>query len=119
MKQKAMEFTFPDARGRFTRHKVTLYPLPNWTTVIVTDRSVKYKCASVTNAIECCINELIAVEKLNPERLVIIEHYDDLGDESFDLVKFDRLRDGSLHFPSWKHISTEEAHGWAGIASAA
>jgi hypothetical protein len=111
---REFDLSFIDERKRPARHRVRLYPLDNWTTVIATDRSEKYKCASITNTIGQLVNALIAREHLNPERLVVIEHYDDLDKESFDLVRFDRLRDGLMHYPSWKAISKEEALEWAG-----
>jgi hypothetical protein len=111
---RELDITFADDKNQHTRHRVRLYPLSGWTTAIVTDRSQQNHCASVTNTIEPLVNTLIKRENLDPLRLVIIEHYDDLSKESFDLVRFDRLMDGLLHYPSWKAISREEAMDWAG-----
>jgi hypothetical protein len=111
---REFDISFLDEKSTVTRHRVRLYPLSSWTAVIVTDRSERNQCASVTNSIEPLVNTLIQRENLNPQRLVVIEHYDDLAKESFDLVSFERLRDGLLHYPSWKAISREEAMAWAG-----
>jgi len=111
---REFDITFADEKNQHTRHRVRLYALPGWTTAIVTDRSERNHCASVTNTIEPLVNTLIKREGLNPVRLVVIEHYDDLSKESFDLVRFDRLSDGLLHYPSWTAISREEAMEWTG-----
>jgi hypothetical protein len=113
---REFEFTFPDGNKRPARHRVRIFENPlGWTTIICTDRSVKFKCASITNSIDHLITELVAQEKLNPMRLVIIEHYDDIDKESWDLVKFDQRRDGSFAYPKWEAISKEEARRWAGL----
>jgi Class II Aldolase and Adducin N-terminal domain len=59
----------------------------------------------VTNAIDYLVTELVDKEHLNPERIVIIEHYDDLPQETFELVKMERRRNGSFTNPEWKAIS--------------
>jgi hypothetical protein len=114
---KEINFVFTDASKRTARHRVRIFTCDNWTTVMATDRSEQFHCSSVTNSIENLINAVIAHHDLDPERLIVIEHYDDLEKESFDLVKFDRMRDGTLHFPSWKAITKEEAEQWCGEAS--
>jgi hypothetical protein len=114
---REFNFVFTDSRKRTARHRVTIFTCDNWTTVIATDRSEQFHCASVTNSIENLINALIEKEHLDVERLVVIEHYDDLDKPSYDLVKFDRMKDGTLRFPSWKAISPEEANQWAGIGA--
>jgi hypothetical protein len=108
---------FPDSLKRPARHRVRLFICDSWTTVLATDRSEQFHCASLTNTIENLVNGVIAKEHLDPERLIVIEHYDDLEKESFELVKFDRMRDGSLRFPSWKAITKEEAEQWCGEVS--
>lgn len=113
-KAKDFDFNFKDAKGGFCRHRVRIFICDSWTTIIATDRSLRYKCASITNSIEQLVNALVEKEQLDPERLVVIEHYDDLEKESFDIVRFDRMRDGRLRFPSWKAITPEEASQWAG-----
>jgi hypothetical protein len=111
------EFAFQDGMKRTTRHRVRLFPHENWTTILVTDRSSKYQCASATNSIEYLITELVNKENLNPERIVIIEHYDDLAEESYDLVKLERRRDGTFTNPTWKRISHAEVENWCGVAA--
>jgi hypothetical protein len=115
---KEFNFLFMDSRKRQARHCVRLFICDNWTTVIATDRSERFHCASVTNCIENLVNALVAQEGLDTERLIVIEHYDDLDKETFDLVKFDKMKDGTLHYPSWKAITLEEANQWAGIGAA-
>lgn len=117
MTTKDYNFVFTDSRKQSARHRVRIFACDNWTTVIITDRSEQFHCASVTNSIENIVNALIVAEHLDTERLVVIEHYDDLDKETFDLVKFDKMRDGTLHFPSWKAISADEANQWAGIGA--
>ena len=114
-KFKEFDFSFKDARGRSATHRVRVFICDSWTTIIATDRTIKYNCASVTNTIDQLVNALIVKEKLDPERVVVIEHYDDLEKETYDLVQFERMPDGSFRFPSWKAINEEEAHHWAGL----
>jgi hypothetical protein len=115
---REFDFSFPDGMLRVARHRVRLYPCENWTTILVTDRSCANECASVTNSIEHLVNELVDKENLNPDRIVIIEHYDDLGEEeSFDLVKLERRKDGTFTNPTWKRISRAEVENWCGMAA--
>lgn len=109
------EFGYMDYNKRTARHRVRMFPTDNWTTILVTDRSEKNKCASVTNSIEYLMTELVDKEHLNPERIVVIEHYDDAR-ETFDLVKLEHLKDGRFVNPEWTPISREEVEKWCGIA---
>jgi hypothetical protein len=111
---REFNFTFTDSRKRTARHRVRIFACDNWTTVVATDRSEQFHCSSVTNSIENLVNALITHAELDTDRLIVIEHYDDLEKETFDLVKFDRMRDGTLHYPSWKAITKAEAEQWSG-----
>ena len=62
---------------------------------------------------------MVEAEKLNTARLWVIEHYDDLEKESFEVVKFDTMKDGSLRYPGWKAITPDELNKLCGSPVAA
>ena len=109
---REFEFTFEDGMKRQACHRVRIYPHDNWTTIIATDRSVQNQCSSVTNSIDALITALVAKEGLNPERIVVIENYDDLDRETWDVVTLERRRDGTFTNPSWKAITKTEVEHW-------
>jgi hypothetical protein len=113
---REFEFSYTDHLRRNATHNVQIFHGEGWTTVLATDRSTKHSCPSLTNSIEQLVTELVADGTIvNPGRLVVIEHYDDLSVETWDLVSFERRRDGSFTNPEWRAISKEEAENWCQV----
>ena len=123
------EFSYADRLGRRATHRVRVFTPGAWTTVLVTDRSEKHHCPSVTNSIEELIDALlVAHPEIRRERLVVIEHYDNRSSwrpvvtgaappatkETFDLVSFSRGTDGHVCDPDWKRVTKAEAERWTG-----
>jgi hypothetical protein len=97
--------------------------------VLITDRSEKHHCPSVTNSIEELIDALLlAHQEIRRDRLVVIEHYDNLSlwrpvvseavphnaRETFDLVSLSHGADGRACDPDWKRVTKAEAEQWTG-----
>ena len=98
-------------------HWVRLYDCGSWMTLLITDRSHKYICNSVTNSIEALVTAFLwSHPEVTYERLVIIEHYDEHPKE-FDLVSFKNPRVGVLSDPVWNRINEEQAKMWCGMTS--
>jgi hypothetical protein len=125
------ECSYADGLGRRAAHRVRIFTPGAWTTVLVTDLSEKHHCPSVTNSIEELVDALlVAHPEIRPERLVVIEHYDDRSSwrrivswvvppathETFDLVSLSRSADGKVSDPNWKRVTKAEAEQWAGAA---
>lgn len=123
------EFSYTDRLARRATHRIRIFRPGTWTTVLITDRSVKHRCPSVTNSIEELIDALLqAHPEIHRERLVVIEHYDDRSSsrpvvsgarppttrETFDLVSFSRGEDGYACDPNWKRVTKAEAEQWTG-----
>lgn len=112
---REFDLKFKDDRGREARHNVQLYDTDSGTTILATDRSARWKCASVTNSIELLVAELVEQERLDPARMVVIEHYDDLTQETWDKVVLERRHDGSFTNPEWKPITKAEVERLCGL----
>lgn len=122
------EFSYADRLGRKATHRVRIFDVGSWTTVLVTDMADKCGCPSVTQSVEDLINALlVARPDIRRERMVFIEHYDDrssrLGsratsvrakDESFDLVSFSTDYGARLCEPAWRSITKAQAEQWIG-----
>ncbi len=103
-----------------------VYHCHGWYCVVATDRSTTYECRSVTNSIEELAAAAVVRFGLLAERVVWIEHYDYepqlhktrrhfwKRDETFDLVKFERIEDGRFHRAGWTRITRERAEQWTG-----
>jgi hypothetical protein len=109
---KEIELEFRDAEGKMAKHLARIYPNESWTTVVCVDRSHIYNCSSVTSSIEQFASEVVNSEGIPADRVVVIEHYDDL--DTYDLIRFrDRRRD-RYYEPEWQTISRDEAQKWIG-----
>jgi hypothetical protein len=123
------EFSYTDRLARRATHRIRIFTPGTWTTVLITDRSEKHHCPSVTNSIEELIDAVLqAHPEIRRERLVVIEHYDDRPSwrpvvsgaqapttrETFDLVSFSRGEDGHVCDPNWKRVTKAEAEQWTG-----
>jgi hypothetical protein len=123
------EFNYTDRLRREATHRVRIFSLLPWTTLLITDMTERYACASVTNSIEDLVNALLVEHpEIRRGRMVVIEHYDYRPRqsassgvrpilkerESFDLVSFHARTDGLLYEPDWKRITKTRAEEWIG-----
>jgi hypothetical protein len=125
------EFSYSDHEQRPTTHLVRIFPNRSWVAVVVTDRSDRHDCPSITSSIDEFVPALLAAHpEISPSRLVVIEHYDHrsvnatlrsldgavlLEDDHFNLVRFGvEARSGRYCHPEWTSITKAEAEQWTG-----
>jgi hypothetical protein len=108
-------FTYPDPKhGNPATQWVRIFSHPDKHVVVMTDRSHKYTCASITNSVEDCVQALLEQLPLLKEKAAVwIEHYDERPEE-WDLVTFTGAE--GRWTPNWKRINRKVAEELAGEA---
>lgn len=105
-------FAFTDSLKRSGRCRLRVYQIPGRTVVIATDQDIG---PSVTNAAEEIATQVVHQFRIDPERLLWVEHYlredtragQSSGGEEYDLVTF--VWDGKQFVqPHWTY-STQRA----------